>query len=160
MIRILRALAVLGFAASSLLHAQGQTQPTDDLESVAFVSGTCERMSVVGEDLSWACRGPLMNTRYRSGRLSFAIPTDDDLLLSFSGMDLWEEGDRIMLRLDRITVATSASPTAATETAEGICEFSDFFAGPARLVCAGRTPSGDFIATFASDGKPPRLEQF
>lgn len=138
-----------------------RAQPSDDVESLAIYGGTCERMSAAGEDLGGACRGPLMNTSFASGRTSFAFPTDAGLMVSFSGTARREQGGRTQLRLDRITVAVSNRDEAVTEAATGICEYEDLRADQAELRCAGRSETGaEFVALFRTDGRPPRVERF
>jgi hypothetical protein len=153
---LLRATILLSLPAA----APAAAQDGPDLRSLAYVSGRCERMSLAGRDYSATCRGPVTNVRYQSGRTSFAFPTDAGLMVSFSGEDLARDGERLTLRLDRITIVTDENPAATTEAAEGVCAFADFDSGPVTITCAGRTNSGDFVGIFASDGKPPSVESF
>jgi hypothetical protein len=159
---------LLGAASVSLLAgaaAAGQRlEDVPDLRSTAFLSGRCERLVIAGEDVSHVCRGPLYNATYRSGRISFLFPggeaeTNTGLMVSFSGTEQRREGDRTQLLLDRITLAGSEDEGAATEAAEGICEYGDSSSGPMRVSCAGRTGTGDFIGIFASDGKAPTVQE-
>ena len=140
-------------------------QNTPDVESMASLSGTCERMVITGEDISEVCRGPLYNVAYRSGRISFAFPGGDEasntqVMVSFSGTEQRREGDRIMLLLDRITLVGNEEEGESTAAAEGICEYSDPAAGPMQVRCAGHTQAGDFAGIFATDGKPPTTRNY
>jgi hypothetical protein len=158
---LLRA-AIVSLLAGAPAAAQ-RLEDVPDLRSTAFLSGRCERLVIAGEDVSHVCRGPLYNATYRSGRLSFLFPggeaeTNTDLMVSFSGTEQRRQGDRVQLRLDRITLAGNEEG-AATEAAEGICEYGDFSSGPMRVSCAGRTRTGDFVGIFTSDGKAPTVQE-
>jgi len=136
-----------------------------DVRSMIFLSGTCERMVLAGEDVSQYCRGPVYSTTYHSGRVSFAFPASDrpsgtDFIISFSGTEERRDGETVQLLLDRITIAPNVDENASTTEAEGICEYGDPAAGPIRISCAGRTQAGDFIGVFASDGKAPTVQLF
>lgn len=158
--RALGALVLAGVPAAGT----AQKEDVPDIERIAFLSGTCERMMIAGEDVSAVCRGPVYNTTYRSGRVSFAFPGTDrdsgtDLIVSFSGTEQQREGDVVQLLLDQITLAGSEDE-ASSVAAEGICEYGDPYAGPVRISCAGRTEAGDFIGVFVSDGKAPAAQDF
>jgi hypothetical protein len=164
-VHIILRMAGAALAVAPLSAAAGQRlEDVPDIRSIAFLSGRCERMMIVSEDISHVCRGPVYNTIYHSGRVSFAFPGTDrasgtELILSFSGTEERREGDRVQLLLDRITLAGDREDASSVE-AEGICEYGDPYSGSTRISCAGRTQAGDFIGIFVSDGKAPTVQQF
>jgi hypothetical protein len=98
---------------------------------------------------------------YRDGRRSYAFSDGQQAMVSFSGAVERQDDQRGTLTLDHISVATNPGPQVESEDATGTCEFSNPFAGePSFIRCSGRTASGEFSASFRSDGRPPARQDF
>ena len=143
----------------ALLAGTAAAQAPSNLQRMMFVTGTCERLVVAGEDVTGRCRAVVVNLTYRHGRSSFAFSDADRRMISFSGMERSRTGEVVRQTLDLITIARGGGGEVETDgrTATGDCEFGDPFAGPAFIRCTARTAEGDYSASFTTDGEPPRV---
>jgi|GEM_PF-4468643 len=149
-------------AAGSLAWA---AQPSDDVrapnwQTVYFLAGDCERLVTPGQDRSERCTATLVHMIYRDGRSSYAFSDGRDAMISFSGVAEAFDEERGILALDHISIASAPGPHVHSEDATGTCEFSNPFRGRSYIRCSGRTASGEFSASFSSDGQPPARQDF
>lgn len=136
------------------------------LSGFAVLDGTCQRFIVAGKDLTNECDGTVVNTMYeRTGRTGFAFVTRSNTSVTFSGGDTPAEGDQAHSVVDRVFFSienTESDPQAVKSDvlqATGTCTYTNPYAGPSRINCSASTKDGPFIASFLSDGNPPKIER-
>ena len=157
----MRALATaLATGAALAGAAPAPGQDLSNLQSMVFLTGSCERLVVAGRDATAGCRGVVLNLNYRTGRTSFAFTEGDARMVSFSGMGTRAEGDVARHALDAITIAEGPEAAVESLAATGSCEYSNPYAGRSYVRCTASTEAGDYRADFTSDGQPPDVREF
>jgi len=156
-----RSLAILIGISSAGLGAQTVAQPAfPNFKTLVFLRGTCERLEIPGANLANNCRGSIVNMIYRDGRSSFAFTDGDRAMISFSGMGQNVAENLATQPVDHVSIATDNGASVKTEEAAGSCEFSNAFAGQAFVRCRAQSKSGNFFASFATDGSAPVVQEF
>lgn len=145
---------------TSGLAAPAAAQDASNLQSMVFLSGTCDRLVVAGRDATAACRGMVLNLNYRTGRTSFAFTEGENRMVSFSGMGTQAEGDVARHDLDLVTIAEGPQAAVTSEAATGACAYSNPYAGRSYVRCTAHTEAGEYSAAFTSDGRPPDVTRF
>lgn len=153
--------AVAAAVAIGALAASGSAaQDSPNLQSMAILTGTCERLIVADADRSAACHGALVNLTYRNGRTSFMFSDPQaQMAISFSGTSEVRAGDVVTLTVSMITRASGSTPTVDAEPASGTCDYSNPYAGRSYVRCTGTTASGGFSGSFTTNGEPPDVVQ-
>jgi hypothetical protein len=150
---------------AAFLAVPAASQEASPVESIAGITGTCQRLVVRGADASASCGPNVLNFAYRTGRSSFGFLSGRQRLVSFSGTEQTRDGDVVRQTLDMITIATGSGDTDPVDTvslpATGQCEFSNPFRGtPAYIRCTAQTAEGEFAGAFTSNGEAPEVQQF
>lgn len=144
---------------SGFLPADAAAQDVP-FKTLVFLKGSCERLMLPSDDLTPSCKPTLVNLLYRNGRSSFAFSDGDRSMISFSGMGQKVSGDLATQPVDHMTISTAAGTAVKSEDATGICEFSNAYKGEAFVRCTGKTTSGEFSASFRTDGSVPNIQEF
>lgn len=150
----------VGLVLAAGAAAPASAQDLSNVQSLVFLTGTCERLVIAGRDATADCRGTAVNLNYRTGRTSFAFQDGEARMVSFTGLGAPAEGDVARHALDGITIAASPGPTVTAEPATGSCEYSNPYRGRSYIRCAATTAAGAYSVAFASDGRPPQITEF
>jgi len=97
---------------------------------------------------------------YRDGRQSWAFAAKGKALISFSGMEDQSAAAISVFKIDHVTVTSGANATARAQTATGSCVLTVPGGERFEVKCDAHTSSGDFDASFTSDGKAPEVINF
>ena len=97
---------------------------------------------------------------YRDGRQSWAFGAKGTALVSFSGVEDQSAPSLSVFRIDHVTVASGGEAAARAETANGSCVLKVSVGKQLLVKCTARTRSGDFEASFTSDGNAPEAINF
>jgi hypothetical protein len=147
--------ALAGLAAMMAVPANAQLSK---LDSIGEMKGVCTEMTIAGHDLTSACKGTLINSGYKDGRIGFLFTIGDVALITFSGADTPASGaQRSKSDLDMIIFTRMSGPDhPVTSKATGACNYS-----LARVECRAKADDGGvFHAVFVSDGSPPDFKNF
>lgn len=150
-------------AAVSALVAAYSAQETGAPMAFVTIDGDCTRASVLGDDVTRLCRGPLVNTTFTNGRSNFLLQLDGLAALSFSGAGNLQvrDGDNVTQPIDRVIIIYDESPhEPAITAAVGQCRFGNPYKGPIVVRCTAETGAGLIEATFRSDGSEPTVAEF
>jgi hypothetical protein len=129
--------------------------PVPNWQTIFFLRGTCQGLITPARDRSAGCAETLVHMIYRDGRTSYAFSEGREAMVSFSGIAETADDESGVLVLDHVSIATNPGPQVRSEDATGRCEFSNPFRGQSYVRCSARTASGEFTASFLSDGQPP-----
>ncbi len=129
-------------------------------KAVYTLTGQCGLLLTPGTDYTSSCSGTLFQMEYRDGRQSWAFGAKGKALISFSGME--DEGTPAIsvFKIDHVTVTSGPNATARAETATGSCVLTIPGRERFQVKCNAHTSSGDFDASFTSDGKAPEVINF
>ncbi|MER2263704.1 hypothetical protein [Methylobacterium oxalidis] len=142
-----------------LLAASGPARSAPEPAAMpTFVSadGTCERLVVAGRDVSRTCKGRLLNTIYKNGRVGFYFIGEDGSALTFTGMgsaQVKPDPDSAVQPIDGVIYGAGGRSERAR--AVGTCRFSNPYKPPGTVRCRADTEKGAFEAAFTTDGKAP-----
>ena len=131
----------------------------DQIESLAFESGTCKTLVTLSKDLTDVCGAKLVNTTWRSGRAGFYFVTTTGIAVTFSGMgdgQIHPNPDVAIQPVDLLIFGKDHE----TQKAVGSCRFSNPFHGVATVDCEAQTAVGEFKASFVTDGNEPDIKRF
>lgn len=105
---------------------------------------------------------------YLDGRSSFMFSDGtgdaDRALISFSGMGS-PSGDSAKQPVDHVSAARKSTTDSGgtdveSEDATGTCESGDYYKGSIEIRCTAHTQSGNFTASFKTDGAKPEVVNF
>jgi hypothetical protein len=162
-------LAVAFFLAAIVsVDAAPQTKSkkaeADRFVQMIIISGECTKLVHAGHLVS-GCKSVLVNMNYSTGTSAYWFVTEGTIL-SFAGdgSRRGEQGvDIVIQAIDRVILATtenSRADDATGDDAVGFCRFGDPTKKGSMVECIAHTQAGVYEGTFASDGKPPKLEAF
>ncbi len=153
---LLAATMMMGGLASVPAAAQGM----GDLNGVAMVTGTCERLVVAGEDMTNTCEGRLIQSIYRTGRTGFTVNIGSGGAITFSGIEGEKpDADSQLQSVDKVIVngGKDGGPISSKDVT-GSCFYENPFKGPAVTKCEGSdAEKGAYVLQFRTDGTPPKL---
>ncbi len=147
-------LATISCAASLPAHAA-------NLENMAFMTGTCERLVVDGKDFASRCGAKIIQSIYDDGRTRWYLTIGDDgAVATFSGTSgAKPDADSQIQDLDSVVLnlgVKTAPPT--TEAISGQCLYSNPYNGPTSVTCIAKNKNGDVsVLEFRTDGQPPQF---
>jgi len=154
---------LLGAAIAAVLCAvaPGPAVAGDDANASAKVytlDGTCSALTFNNNDRTKDCKGSIVNATYAGGKSSFMFTIGDQAIVSFYGKDSQAKGDVATLDIEQIGIVRIGGDTAPTHLpAKGKCTYTNPYAGASHIDCTAKIGSNmAFVASFVSDGKPPR----
>lgn len=155
-IKVVGVLITLGATAS---FAQG----LNDLEGLASLTGTCERLVMDGNDFSANCSSSILQSIYSTGRTGFTVTVGDKgTVVTFSGIQgAKPDPDSQLQSVDKVilNLGIKGVPPTSTE-ATGSCAYSNPYLGPMTISCQAVDESGGaYLLQFRTDGSEPKFSE-
>ncbi|HEY4202775.1 MAG TPA: hypothetical protein VGM83_19665 [Devosiaceae bacterium] len=145
----------------SMMSGAGHAQDRANLEDVASVTGTCDKLIMAGDDLSPTCSGQMIQSIYNTGRTGFTVMVGDKgKTATFTGMEGAKPDDNSQLQtVDRVIVNEGIKgSTPSTIAATGSCAYTNPYMGPTIVNCQAVGDNGDaFLLQFRTDGSEPKF---
>ncbi|RDL49730.1 hypothetical protein BLJAPNOD_00838 [Ensifer sp. M14] len=136
----------------------------DAVVSMAILSGTCERLVVVGKSFSEHCDGRIVQVTYASGRAGFTIAIGGEgTAATFSGMEgVKPDAHTQTQSLDKVTFNLGIEGVPPDPAAVvGNCVYGNPYKGSATISCQGiDADNAAYLLQFRSDGSPPSVTDF
>ncbi|MBN9082775.1 MAG: hypothetical protein BGP04_01125 [Rhizobiales bacterium 62-17] len=148
--RNLFSLIVLSLATGVAFPAAAQTK-------LLTLKGTCQHLSGPGLK-SGPCHDTLMNTSYPDGRSGLYFVSRDKQIITFSGMgkhQVKQGEDAVVQPVDLIVFGNKGNTRRLQ--AVGSCRFTNPYAGRATVECEATAQTGQYRASFISDGSTPTV---
>jgi len=130
-------------------------------EPSAFVmSGHCTHFVVGAKDMTFGCTTRLINANNDRGQTAFLFTLADGAFFSFEGYGARQvklSANQVRQPLTDIVFSLGIEGVAAhTVPGEGVCTYSNPFAGRAHVDCSIRTKQMGLVsARFVTDGSAP-----
>jgi hypothetical protein len=130
-----------------------------ELQNLASLAGTCERLVMAGKDLSAGCSGRIIQSAYDDGRTGFTVLVGDKgVAITWSGIQgAKPDADSQLQSLDRVILNLNIEGVAPTSTSmTGSCAYSNPYKGPMIISCQGMDIEGKaYLLQFRTDGSEP-----
>jgi hypothetical protein len=119
------------------------------------IEGSCDALSIAGEDLSDGCQDKVLQMIYDTGRVGL-YAFSGDYIVTFSGDSDEVIGDEIHHQLDQIIIGTGENDI-ETVPARGTCIYGNPYEGnEVAFTCTAATKAGDtYELRFTTDGSTP-----
>jgi len=145
----------------ALIAAPGYAQGLSDLEGMASLTGTCERLVMDGNDFSANCSSTILQSIYSNGRTGFTLTVGEKgTVITFSGIQgAKPDPDSQLQSVDKVILnlgIEGVPPTSAATT--GSCAYSNPYNGPMTISCqAVDDKGGAYLLQFRTDGTEPKF---
>ncbi|HEV2572744.1 MAG TPA: hypothetical protein VGU72_13505 [Beijerinckiaceae bacterium] len=141
---------VLILTAGASFEAAAQTK-------LLTLKGSCQHLSGPGLK-SGTCHDTLMNTSYPDGRSGLYFVSHDKQIVTFSGMgenQIKQGEDAVVQPIDLIVFGNKGNTRRLQ--AVGSCRFTNPYTGRATVECEATAQTGQYRASFISDGSTPTV---
>ncbi|WP_156351967.1 hypothetical protein [Devosia sp. Leaf64] len=159
---IFRSTSVASIGVVSALGAgSGYAQGLSDLQGMASLTGTCERLVMDGKDFSAGCSTTIIQSIYSTGRTGFTVTVGDKgTVVTFSGAEgAKPDPDSQLQSVDKVILnlgIEGVPPTSSATT--GNCAYSNPYNGPMTISCqAIDDRGGAYLLQFRTDGSEPKF---
>ena len=159
--RLPLALAAVLIVTVPAVATKRQSGGLQNMKSVIFAKGKCDRLIIFGNDKSAQCKPALINSEFKDSRTGFYFSASDSIIVTFSGMgdnQVKEDKDTAVQPIDRVIVGGAGEPS--NIPAVGECRFTNPYKGPAPVHCTATTKLGKFEGNFVTDGNEPDRKEF
>ena len=156
---------VVSASAEAAPQAQLKKDEADTFGHMVTISGDCTKLIYAGRPID-GCKNIMVNMNYGTGVSAYWFVTDQTVL-SFAGdgSRRIEQGQDVVIQLiERVVLAARTNDSTVDDATEddavGLCRFGDPTKQGTTIECSAHTQAGLYEATFVTDGKPPKLEEF
>lgn len=138
------------------------TAAPPQLENMAMLTGTCERLIVDGHDFTSGCTsGKIIQSIYSNGRTGWYLPIGDKgALVTLTGISgAKPDANSQIQSVDGLFVnlgIPGVKPT--SEHITGSCLYSNPYLGPTSITCTAKNATGaTTVLEFRTDGSAPQF---
>jgi len=154
------ALRHMGRFAISLLLLGLAATPARAQPGAFVMSGRCARFSVGAKDMTAGCTAKLINANNTRGQTTFLFSFSDGAFFSFEGVGARQvkiSANEVRQPLRSVVFSLGIEGVAENRLpGEGLCAYSNPYAGRAHVDCSIRTKQlGLITARFLTDGSAP-----
>ena len=128
------------------------------LSGVVHMRGNCRSLMAADMNITNLCDAQLFNTEFGGQATEFVFMLTDGSAIVFHGQGGQAHSDPNTAIQTLTSVARVANGKRDNVAANGICRFTNPFAGVATIDCEATSRMGRFVGSFITDGSRPQTK--